>query len=361
MIDVPFEWSEIQSNWLYELPVSYSKEEIVKAFNKVEKRFGSEFFDKYTWIRGNYIVTLIVDLSKILDEIQKGRCNLPEYGEVIRRIKRNNVHLADTIIRLAAYYLRHGVSVEFDPELSIGGRKRRPDLRVKINEKWVYIEESKLDISLRQKRIESIMDRICEVTEIVTSNLNIEVSLLKDDLKDEEVNEIIDKIRTVCDNPNQPQELNIEDVAQIFTYKKGQEKPAIEERRPALGMSALRVGGGVECHLNVQIPFTDVRVEKILKECQQLSPKEHNMIVLDISIPGNLKKWSESVRKILQPGKHRSIGAVLLVEKSLTVKLLKVNTNLIMHPNPSNPLPREFIQLVNDHFKQSPEYYYRSL
>ena len=205
------------------------------------------------------------------------------------------------------------------------------------------------------------MERISDVIETVTSNLNIEVSLLKDGLRDEEVNEIIGKIRTLCDNPNQPQELNIEDLAQIFTYKKGQEKPAIEGERPALGMAALSVGGGFERHLNVQIPFTDVRIEKILKESKQLSPKEHNMIILDISkVPGNLKEWYESIKKILQSDKHRRIGAVLLVQKTLTVKLLKINIKWIMPPNPSNPLPREFIQSTNDHFKQSPEYYYRS-
>lgn len=358
---MPFEWNEIQSNWLYELPVSYSEDEIVKAFNKVEKSFGSEFFDKYTGIRGKYIVSLIVDLGKILEETEKGHCKLPQNGEIMQKIKRNNLYSASTLLRLAAYYLRHDILVEFDPELLVAGRKKQPDLRVKINEKWIYIEESSIDVSLHQKYIESIMERISDVIETVTSNLNIEVSLLKDDVRYKEVNEIIGKIKDLSNMPDQPQESNIEGLAQIFTYKQGQEKPAIEEKRPVLGMSALSVGGGFERHLNVQVPFTDVRIEKILKKRKQLSPKEYNMIILDISIPGNLKKWSESIRKILQPDKHRRIGAVLLVKKSLTVKSLKVNINLITHPNPSNPLPREFIQLTKNHFKQSPEYYYRPL
>jgi len=85
---MPFEWNEIQSNWLYELLVSYSKEEIVKAFNKVEKSFGSEFFDKYPWIRGEYIATLIVDLSKIFEETEKGHCKLPRNEEIMQKIKK---------------------------------------------------------------------------------------------------------------------------------------------------------------------------------------------------------------------------------------------------------------------------------
>lgn len=354
-----FDWNEIQTNWLYDLPISYSKEEIVKAFNKVEKRFGSEFFDKYAWIRGNYVVTLIVDLSKILEETKKGNCRLPQNGEIVQKIKRNDLYSASTLIRLAAYYLRHDLLVEFDPELLVRGRKKHPDLRVKFNEKWIHIEETSLGTSLHQKHVYSIMDRICKVTEVVSSSINIEVCLLRDDLSYKKVNEIIDKIRILCDNPNQPQELNIEGFAQVFTYKKGQEKPAIEEKRPALCISALNVGGGVECHLSVQMLFTDTRIEKIIKKSKQLSPKEHNLIILDISNEiVNLKKWSESFRKILQPDKYRRIGAVLLVEKARFIESLKVNSNLIAHPNPLKVLPKDFIQLTSNHFKQSPEYHY---
>jgi hypothetical protein len=123
----------------------------------------------------------------------------------------------------------------------------------------------------------------------------------------------------------------------------------IEEKRPALGLSCLRVGS-VECHLNVIVPFTDERVDKILKEKKQLSPEECNMIILDISmIPANLKIWSEL------------IGAVLLIQKSLTIKSLTVNASLVVHPNARNPLPMGFIQLTNDYFRRSLEYPYRVL
>jgi len=37
-----FDWNKIQTDWLFNLPAPYTKEEIVKAFNKVERRFGSE-------------------------------------------------------------------------------------------------------------------------------------------------------------------------------------------------------------------------------------------------------------------------------------------------------------------------------
>jgi hypothetical protein len=356
---MPFQWNEIQRNWLYDLPTSYSKEEIVKAFNQVEARFGSEFFDKYDWIRGNYIVTLIVDLAKILEETEKGHCELPYNGEIVQKIRRNDLYSASTLIRLAAYYLRHDLLVEFDPELLIRGRRKHPDLRVNFNQNWIYIEEASLYSSLHQKHVFSIMASICNAIELVSSSMNIEVDLLRDDLSYREVKQIIDKIRILCDEPDQPQELGIEDVARIFTYRKGQEKPAIKEKRPALCESALKVGNGVECHLNIQMFFTDKRVEKILKKSKQLSPREHNIVLLDISNEiVKLKEWSESLNKILQPNKHRRIGAVLLVEKARFIESLKVNSTLFTHPNPVKPLAGEFIQLTNDFFEQSPEYQY---
>jgi len=353
-----FEWDEIQSKWLYDLPISYSKKEIVEAFNKVERKFGPELFDKYAWIRGNYIVTLIVDLARILEETKKGKCRLPQNGEIVQKIKRNDLYSTSTLIRLAACYLRHGLLVEFEPEILVDQRQRKPDLRVRFDKKWIYIEESKLETSLHQKQLSSILERISNVAETVHSNLNIEVLLLKDEFSYEEVSNLIGKIKALSNIPEQPQELKMEGLAQIFTYEKGQEKPVIEEKRPALGESTVVVGGGFERHLNVQIPFTDVRIEKILKKGKQLSPIEHNMIILDISIPGTLKHWSESAREILRADQHHKIGAVLLVRKGLFVRSLKVNSNLIAHPNPLKILPRDFVRLTTNHFKQSSEYHY---
>ena len=305
-------------------------------------------------------MTLIADLSKILEKAEKGRCKLPRNAEIVQKIKKNDLYSASTLIGLAAYYLRHDLLVEFEHELLIMRRKRHPDLRVRFNENWIYIEESSLGTSLHQKHVFSLMDRICKITEVVTTSINIEVCLLRDDLSYKEVNEIINKTRILCDNPNQPQQLNIKEIAQIFTYKKGQEKPTIQEKRPALCTSALKVGDGGECHLNVQMLFTDTRIEKIIKKSKQLSPKEHNMIILDISNEiVKLKKWSKSLKKILQPDKYRRIGAVLLVEKALFIDSLKVNIDLIAHTNPSKPLPEDFSKLTKDYFRHFSEYCYR--
>ncbi len=85
---MPFDWKEICKNWAYGLSIPYTPAETVKAFNRVEKIFGSNFFAEYNWLRGDYIVTLIVDLNKILEETEKGNSKLPPNGEIVQKIKK---------------------------------------------------------------------------------------------------------------------------------------------------------------------------------------------------------------------------------------------------------------------------------
>jgi len=298
-------------------------------------------------------------LNKILEETEKGNSKLPPNGEIMQKIKKNDLYSASTIIRLAAHYLRNGHLCEFEPEILVGQRLKKPDLRVKFGDIWIYLEESKLKVSLHQKYLHSILGRISKITEKINSNLNIEVLLLKDEFRYEEISDLLVKIKELSTKNVHPQELKIEGLAKIFTYKEVQQKPCVENIRPALCETAFVASGGFVRRLNVQIPFTDVRIKKILEKGKQLSPREHNMIILDISIPGSLEHWSKSTRKLLLSGKHKKIGSVLLVRQGLLVKSLKVNTDLIVHPNALNPLPKEFIQLTNSFFSKHPEYCYR--
>ena len=356
---MPFKWEDIQKNWLYELPVSYSKKEVVRSFNKVEKRFGKALFEKYDWIRGTYIVSLIIDLNKLLEMEEKGNFRIPYKGEIINDIKNNKIILSETNIRLAAHFLKHNLLVESEPVILVKGKEKRPDLRIKFNEKWIYIEESKYYISDRHKELVAIMDRINEVMDKIYQSLNIEISILKDNINEKEIEGLIQEVLNLSNKKRQPQELNIQSIARIITYRKGQEKPILEEQRPALGMASLRVGGGVECHLNVSIPFTDARILKMVTTSKQLSPKEYNIIILDVSLSGNLKRLSELSKILLKPDKHRKIGAIIFVQKSLYVKSLNVSASFITHPNPINTIPVKFIQLIKEHFYQNPEYIYK--
>ena len=104
------------------------------------------------------------------------------------------------------------------------------------------------------------------------------------------------------------------------------------------------VGGGFERHLHIEIQFSDIRLNKILKKTKQLSPDKPNLIILDISLPGNLKKWMESTQRILDD--HNRIGAVLLIEEHYFIKSLEVGSEIILNSCSSKPLPKEFLLLL---------------
>jgi len=357
---MPYTWDIIETKWSFGISIPYSKKEIIKAFNIVENSFGSSLFENYSWIRGAFFVTLIVDLGKILKETETGKCKTKSDGEIFNKIRKNDLYSVSTLIMLSAHYLRNGLSVEFEPQIKVKETIKRPDLRVKFADSWIYLEETKLQSSQHQKHIRSVIEKICGLTKAINQSINIEVILLRDDIGLNKINEIIREIVAISNDSNQPKEHVIGDYVEVYTYKKGQTKPSIPDRRPALCQTALRVGDGIECHINIQQYFPDTRIEKIIKKSKQLSPNECNIVLLDVSNElVRIKELSKSIKNILQNNMHRRISGVLLLSKSLFVESLEINNAFINHPNPYLTVPKRFIQLTNDYFKQFPAFRYR--
>ncbi|MBN1357298.1 hypothetical protein JW988_00860 [Candidatus Bathyarchaeota archaeon] len=343
---MPFIWKQIETNWLLNLPSDSSKIDLVEAFNSVEGEFGSNFFAKYRGFRGTYFTTLILDLHKILEEVKRGNCKLPKNGELACRIRDNEMYLVSSIIRLAAYYLRNGLIVEFEPE--IYGKK--PDLRVKFNRDWIYLEESKLEFSNRFKVINKSMNILSKVLKSIRANLNVILILKNEDLTLPEMNELKKQILLMAKDPIQTQSFKKEGFAEIITYMKGQLKPLIEDKRPSVCLDSLVVGNGFERHLHIEIQFTDIRLSKISKKTRQLPKNKTNLLLIDISCPGNIKEWTKSLEKMLTSGEHTRIGAVLLVEKHRFVKTLEIENRVIVNSLSSKAIPQEFLNLTENFF-----------
>ena len=53
---MPFEWNQINSNWLLKLPNQYSKRELIEAFNLFEQELGKDFFESYDYFRGQCVI-----------------------------------------------------------------------------------------------------------------------------------------------------------------------------------------------------------------------------------------------------------------------------------------------------------------
>ena len=339
---MPFNWSEIESKWLLNTRPIAPKETIINSFNTVRNEFGEGFFNTYSFLRGQYIQALILDLAKIIDG-KKGNCILPLNGEIIQRIQDNKVHLNRLILQLAAYFLKKGFTVEFEPEVN----SKKPDLRVNFQNQWFYIEETKLYNSKRFTDILGIMDIISKVIQTVNRNIHISVILLKEELTTQEVNQIVDAIKNVS-LLDLPQVFEIKQLVRISTSNKFQS--SFESTRPTLCSDCLLVGNGFERHLHIEIQFSDIRLNKILKKAKQLPPQENSLIILDISLPGNLKKWIKPTENAIS--KHGKICAVLLIEEHHFIRSLEIDSHLILNPSCSKSLSEDFYSLIKDCLKE---------
>lgn len=376
---MPYQWNDILQDWLLNQNLDYDPEEIVDAFNQVEKTMGSDWIGlTFGTFRGVWAAIPIIELGKMLREVEK----IPDGSKLIKKIKDNypnnilqgtagrkispsqfkasdSLHeLAHSlqVARLVAHYRRHSYIVEIEPELIVNGRRRFPDLRVKSDSKWVYVVVCP-SFSKETQEIFGTLNRISNLDDEIRMDRVIEVYLYKDP-SELEIRQIIDTCKLLAQRDLQPQESNIDGTAQIFTNPWNAERlpnfaPAIIEKRPILVFVNLKTKKeegmvhGKRCI--VKMPFTDERAQRILDEKSgQLSRTDPGLIVMDVSgIPGGFKRWPELVRRRLQPNLNRRISGVLIAENSISGKTMIVTKNLISHPNPLHLLSEDFLTTTN--------------
>jgi len=379
---MPYRWEEILQDWLMGAVVDYDPSEIVDAFNLVEKTMGSNWIDlAFGQSRGSMVAIPIIELGLTLREVER----IPNASRLITEIRENyprtiyqgnaerksssrmlvqlvpsdSLHeLAHAIqvSRIAAHYKRHSFEVELEPELVLKSKRRHPDLRVKSNGKWVYVEVVCPGFSKEAQNINKILYRISKVKDEIPLDRVVEIYLYKDP-SETEVNQIIETCKFMAQKDSQPQELNIEGIAQIFTNPWNQERlptfrSAIEEKRPILGIVGFEMKNdqgvihGKKC--NATMPFTDERAQRILNEkTKQLSRNDSGMVVIDVSsVPGGLKRWPELIARRLQPNLNRRISGVLITESSITGASMKTEKKLVKHPNPIHSLPEDFLKVT---------------
>ena len=376
---MPYQWNNIVQEWLLNQNLDCEPKEIVDAFNQVEKTMGSDWIGlTFGTSRGIWNTISIIELGKMLVEVEK----TPNGSKLINKIKENypnsfqqgaagrkigpsqfkpsdGLHeLAHSlqVARLIAHYRRHSYTVEIEPELMVNGRRRFPDLRVKSDSKWTYVEVVCPSFSKETREVYEILNRISNIDD-QTMDRVIEVYLYKDP-SEPEIRQIIDTCKLLARRDLQPQESNLRGIAQIFTNPWNEEllpsfAPAITEKRPILVCVSFKIkteeglSHGRRCI--AEMPFTDERAQRILGEKSgQLSRTDPGLIVMDVSgIPGGFKRWPELVTRRLQPNLNRRISAVLITANSITNKKMVVQNSLIKHPNPLHQLSDDFLSVAS--------------
>jgi len=359
-----FDWSQINSNWLLELPNQYSKLELIEAFNLVEQELGIDFFRSYASFRGQYVIKLIMDLSKIFKEQKKLKMFLPENGEIYRNIKNNKIIKSDNVIGLSAIFLNNNYIVESEPVIIIDDIEKRPDLRIRYDDKSFYLEETKYDISHRQKELFLILNKISKVLKEIKRNIKVEIVTSIDrstEINEKNIQPIIESVRNQCLIPDQPQLVEISDFVTIMTYENNQKKIPIPDVRPALCQSNWILGEGYERHLDIKISFIDFRIKNILVKRDQLSPNNPNIILVDLSIAGNIKRINKILSEIILQKKHNKVSAILLLQKHFYLKEIQIEYKMIINKNALYPISLQVKQLIINYFESNSSFLIRNI
>ena len=346
------EWNEISTKWLLELPCQYEKKELIHAFNVVEHKYGMGFFQSYDSFRGQYFAKLVFNLSTILNEEEKGKIILPKNGEINNTIEHNEVRKSFNLIGLMAHFIRNNLQVESEPIIVVNNKEKKPDFKVKYDELEIYFEETKYEISDRQKELDLILQEISEMLGEVQRSIKIEVIAFAD-IDESNVNRIKEIVYNQCLIIQQPQLLEIPHFVTVLTYEEGQEKPPIGEVRPAQGMATAIIGSGFIRNLNVLIPFSDSRISNILAKKNQLSSEKCNILVLDLSTSGDLVRISKVLEDVITQEGHKRIGAILLIQKRYYIREVKTEYKFLNNQNAKNPLPPQMIRLIKKYFEDN--------
>jgi len=376
---MPFQWKDISRDWLLGGSIDYEIEDVVNAFNDVERIMGPKWLDlAFAQSRGTTVAIEVIELgktlktleticsgSKLISKIATLYPHEISRGNAPRKVEPTAFQPSDElrefahalkVARFAAHYRRHLPEVELEPDLPIKNKIRHPDFRVECEKTWVYVEVVCPGFSREAQNIYKILSRIANVNDEIRIDRVVEVYLFKDP-SDTEINRIIERCKLMAGNDLQPQECSIKNVAQIFTNPWNQERlptypPAVEEKRPILGFVRFQIKNekgiahGKKC--NVNMPFTDERAQRILSvKSRQLSQKHPGLIIVDVSsVPSGLKRWPELIRRRLQPNLNRRISGVLITESSISGKSMKIEKKFLEHPNPIHPLPQDFIEVT---------------
>ena len=354
------EWNEIHTKWLLELPCQYEKNDLMHAFNVVEKKYGKDFFQLYNSFRGQYFAKLVFDLSTILNKEEKGKTILPRDGEINNTIERNEVRKSFNLIGLMAHFIRNNLQVESEPIIVINKIEKKPDLKVNYDELEIYFEETKYEISDRQKELDLILKEISKMLGEIQRSIKIKVITLTD-IDVSNVNRIKEIVRNQCLIIQQPQLLEIPNFVTVLTYEEDQEKPLIADVRPAHAMTTAIIGSGFVRNLTVLIPFSYSRISNILAKKNQLSSEKCNVIVVDISTSGDLKRMSEVLEDVISQEAHNSIGAILLIQKRYFLREMKTDYKFLINQNAKNSIPPQMIKLIKKYFDDSPSLMIRQI
>ena len=95
---MPYQWNNLVQEWLLNQNLDYEPEEIVDAFNQVEKTMGSSWIGlTFGTTRGIWNAISIIELGKMLVDVEK----TPNGSKLINKIKENSLIVFSKVLLVA--------------------------------------------------------------------------------------------------------------------------------------------------------------------------------------------------------------------------------------------------------------------
>lgn len=210
-------------------------------------------------------------------------------------------------IEIASLFKRNNFPIELEDTFGVHNRRNEethPDLRVKINDNWVYYEMTDvLDYSDR-KHFQSIYNNLSAFWEVLKFKLKKDLSLT---------------IRSV----NIPSLDEIKDIINYVTGEIEKNQFPINRERGNLSLNVTD-GDKFRIHLPIEVMERKLR-DKYNYELEQFDPKEINVVAIDTtSLIGEFNTFSEIIKGIFEENQIDIVNGVLLANKRYVVQDRKI-------------------------------------
>jgi len=311
-------WEEIEKRWLGESRISLSSEAILSAFQTVEQALGSDYLEfrlAHGGSTGSIPTYGIVDLGQQLAALNKCKNSSSllsklRSGELSAFAELTAMHILDDAF----------AQFEYEPEVRVKERIRKPDFRLKSNDsEWLYVEVARADISEMQTHMASLREPFFALIEIM-KEFALEVYLTREPT-DTELKDLVSHARKLCLGEAAQIE-KISDVGYIKIEHVVPLPPTIipttfpdEPIRPMLGKASIKGGGPEPVRLvSVRIAYSDERAEEFLRgEAKQLPTDAPGLIMFDVTrAPSGPKTWTPLLRRRLQPNINTRVSGICM-------------------------------------------------
>jgi hypothetical protein len=365
-------FEEINSDWLGGSPIAIAREKALAAFERCERRLGRGWIEAQ---RGSAQGALrVIRMGERLASLEGvGGVDTDTLIEGLRngdRSASSELHALHLLRRDAA------TEAELYPPAQVGKAWRRPDMRVRLAEPWVYVEVTRTNESEAYLDAQSVVAGLVATVESIEHPFTLEV-FLRRQVGEADIYPIRTRVEAFCAARATAGDMPLEGIPPRETFlllRAGEPGDVVELAREELpndaGVLILTQGrpGDVvmrnhpgeqyeprllmarrvtppDRHIIVRMPFLDERAARIMGEEARQLPKEFpGLLMIDVGeAPGAFRGWEPLIRRRFQPLINTRVSGVCLFSSGVLLTAdgaaCPSETKLLINQHAKIPLP----------------------